>query len=199
MKGLHKKSPEWLFYHSTLKIAPFQHLSIFFPRKDLAKAHHRRKLSNRTTSNSGLWSCWIVGREERRPGRSENIFVLDGQTCFLNPVNTQINNKISRIAPGDFIVGLLSLVVAVFLYCVPSGSSGSPEWHNRTFDSFCPLGTAPAYSPAPWCFACANNPEQNGLPSYHPCMYWGLYPLNKKDYNPHNNPCQYGGNEYDLL
>lgn len=30
-------------------------------------------------------------------------------------------------------------------------------------------------------------------------ILWGLYPLNRKDYNPHNNDCQNGGNLYDNI
>ena len=44
-----------------------------------------------TSSNSGLSSCWMLGCRERRPRRSENIFALDGQKCFLNPANAQNN------------------------------------------------------------------------------------------------------------
>ena len=33
----------------------------------------------------------MLGCRERRPRRSENIFALDGQKCFLNPANAQNN------------------------------------------------------------------------------------------------------------
>ena len=84
----------------------------------------------------------MLGCRERRPRRSENIFALDGQKCFLNPANAQNN------------VTKLGYRTPILLRNAEGGVpyNTSINWNLKRSSQFSPLTYHPSLKKSPGLF-----------------------------------------------